>query len=232
MTKVLVTESYLGDIADAIRQKLKVATQYKPSQMAGAIESIPIATSDVYVGTGEPSQDVGSDGNYYYKRYLKNFEYGCTTNPSNSSSTSMSGYEFKTVNAISVKGLRGYSRTSGTGKLFLAAVDGTVLGQIDGVQFAAGGWTEAYFETPIQLSADTNYIVMVRRSQGALSYQTKSQATVNANITAIAGRYDALPGSVDSSNLYGADILIEKNPGVYLVDKQYIKQSGSWVQIA
>ena len=231
MTKVLVTESYLGDIADAIRQKLKVATQYKPSQMAGAIESIPVLTSEVYVGTDEPPQDVGSDGNYYYKRYVKT-EYGCTTNPNQNSQTSMSGYEFKTVNAISVKGLRGYSRTSGTGKLFLAAADGTVLGQIDDVQFAAGGWTEAYFETPIQLSADTNYIVMVQRSQGGLLYQTKSRATVNANITAIAGRYGSLPGSVDSANLYGADIIIEKNPAVYLVDKQYIKQSGAWIQIA
>lgn len=39
--KVLVTGDYLEDIADAIRGKLDVETQYKPGQMAGAIESIP-----------------------------------------------------------------------------------------------------------------------------------------------------------------------------------------------
>ena len=36
-----MTEDSLEDIADAIRGKLSVQTQYKPGQMAGAIESIP-----------------------------------------------------------------------------------------------------------------------------------------------------------------------------------------------
>lgn len=40
MGKVLVTEDYLSDIADAIREKLGVATTYKPSEMAAAILSI------------------------------------------------------------------------------------------------------------------------------------------------------------------------------------------------
>lgn len=43
--KVLVTEDYLEDIADAIRGKLSVQTQYKPGQMAAAIESIPTGTT-------------------------------------------------------------------------------------------------------------------------------------------------------------------------------------------
>lgn len=41
MSKVLVTEDYLEDIADAIRGKLSSADTYTPGQMAGAIESIP-----------------------------------------------------------------------------------------------------------------------------------------------------------------------------------------------
>lgn len=40
MSKVAVTEDYLEDIADAIREKLGVQTTYKPGQMAAAIESI------------------------------------------------------------------------------------------------------------------------------------------------------------------------------------------------
>jgi len=40
MAKVLVTEQYLSDIADAIRAKLGVSDTYTPAQMAGAIESI------------------------------------------------------------------------------------------------------------------------------------------------------------------------------------------------
>lgn len=40
MANVLVNDLYLGDIADAIREKLNVQTTYKPSEMAAAIETI------------------------------------------------------------------------------------------------------------------------------------------------------------------------------------------------
>lgn len=40
-----MTESYLSDIADAIREKLDVETEYKPGQMAAAIASIPTGTT-------------------------------------------------------------------------------------------------------------------------------------------------------------------------------------------
>jgi len=40
MAKVLVTESYLSDIADAIRSKNGAATTYKPGAMSAAIEAL------------------------------------------------------------------------------------------------------------------------------------------------------------------------------------------------
>lgn len=40
MSQVLVTEQYLDDIADAIRDKNGTQTQYTPGQMAAAIEAI------------------------------------------------------------------------------------------------------------------------------------------------------------------------------------------------
>ena len=40
MSKVLVTESYLADIGNAIRNKNGSTNQYKPSEMAGAINDI------------------------------------------------------------------------------------------------------------------------------------------------------------------------------------------------
>lgn len=49
MTKVLVTEAYLDNIADAIRAKANVSTEYKPSQMAGAI--MDIDTHDTHDAT-------------------------------------------------------------------------------------------------------------------------------------------------------------------------------------
>ena len=41
MSKVLVTDTHLEDIADAIREKLGVATTYRPGDMATAIQAIP-----------------------------------------------------------------------------------------------------------------------------------------------------------------------------------------------
>ena len=52
MSKALITEQYLTDIADAIRGKLGVQTQYKPSEMADAIESISGGGGGANVSTG------------------------------------------------------------------------------------------------------------------------------------------------------------------------------------
>lgn len=46
MAKVLVTESYLSAIADAIRDRLGTAVTYTPAEMAAAIESIPTGGVD------------------------------------------------------------------------------------------------------------------------------------------------------------------------------------------
>lgn len=40
MAKVAITESYLTDIADAIRSKTSSTETYKPSEMASAISEI------------------------------------------------------------------------------------------------------------------------------------------------------------------------------------------------
>lgn len=40
MAKVLISESILTAIADAIREKLSTTDTYKPSEMADAVESI------------------------------------------------------------------------------------------------------------------------------------------------------------------------------------------------
>ena len=45
MAQYLISESYLTNIADAIRGKLNVTTLYTPGEMSGAINSIPVATT-------------------------------------------------------------------------------------------------------------------------------------------------------------------------------------------
>lgn len=69
MSKVLVTESYLTDIGNAIRAKTKSTTKYKPSEMAEAIESISAGGS-----SGDSSVVVNSDSAWKYSITQKEHE--------------------------------------------------------------------------------------------------------------------------------------------------------------
>lgn len=69
MSKVLVTEDYLADIADAIREKLGVQTQYKPSEMAAAIMSISGGESMVF-SLDETEAGTWIDGSTLYKKTI------------------------------------------------------------------------------------------------------------------------------------------------------------------
>lgn len=73
MTQVLVTEGYLGDIADAIRAKGNTESALRPDQMAGAIAALP---SGGTLGT----KSIAANGTY------------------NASSDSLDGYSSVTVN--------------------------------------------------------------------------------------------------------------------------------------
>lgn len=64
MSKVLVTESYLDDIADAIRSKQGGSTEYRPGDMAAAIEALD--TSGIHpAGTKNITQNGTHDVTQY-----------------------------------------------------------------------------------------------------------------------------------------------------------------------
>ena len=69
MSKVLVTETYLEDIADAIRNKLSNSNTYTPAQMAAAIDSIssgigPLTPSSLVI-TNAPTKVSYSPGDTF-----------------------------------------------------------------------------------------------------------------------------------------------------------------------
>lgn len=60
MSIVKITESYLTAIADAIRGKLGVSTQYRPADMAPAIASIPTGATNYVTGSFKTSSTTGA----------------------------------------------------------------------------------------------------------------------------------------------------------------------------
>lgn len=81
MSKVLVTESYLTDIGNAIRNKNGSTSQYKPSEMAGAINDIPTQGSqdntvlnsilDRSISGNYVNDDLPEIGDYAFSRCVK-----------------------------------------------------------------------------------------------------------------------------------------------------------------
>ena len=60
MTQVLVTEQYLGDIADAIREKNGSQNEYTPAQMAAAVDALYPEPSGTIAITQNGTVDVKS----------------------------------------------------------------------------------------------------------------------------------------------------------------------------
>lgn len=110
MAKVLVSENYLADIADAIREKKESEDTYNPSEMADAIESIqtgitPTGTKQVsIISNGTTIEDVA---NYASAEITVNVPSGSATLVTKSitengtysaSSDNADGYSSVTVN--------------------------------------------------------------------------------------------------------------------------------------
>lgn len=100
MSKVLVTESYLTDIGDAIRAKTKSTTKYKPSEMAKAIDSIAM---------GDHTVVVNSDSAWKYSIAQKEHE-NITVNVSHKLvGDNISGYQTKLIFTPAVSSNYGYN---------------------------------------------------------------------------------------------------------------------------
>lgn len=308
MSKALITESNLTDIADAIRAKLGVETTYRPGDMAAAIGSIETpnlealtvtqngsyspstgkngfsgatvnvpnsyAASDegkvvssgalvaqtaraseitsngtydttinnsvtvnvsggggnVIQGTDIPTSNIGENGNYYYKGEYQESTLGFTGSfSSGNSGQTNAGWEFTANENISCVGLAGETRTRATGSLVLAANDGTILKQVDNVDFNYTAIVE--FDNPVQLTSEKNYIVYIIVPTGpGIKYRQSSAPPVDSRITYVRGRYGALPGTAEANTLYSTNIIIEGD-GLFRANKQYYKSNGMWIEL-
>lgn len=179
---------------------------------------------NAFIGFDTPDASLGSDGQYFFKllKIVPAIKNSLTSNASY-----VGGWEFTALGAFKVVGMRCYVRSATTAALEFGTTS-EVLRQVTGVSLASGVWTEVMFDTPVTLTAGTNYVVRYDGPGSKLTWSSSHQYNTD-KIQYVQGRYGAgsWPGSAESGSTYSVDILIELDPP-FKVDAEYYKSSGAW----
>lgn len=191
--------------------------------------TVNIGGGNAYVDTVPPPASLGENGQYYFELNNTQVINGLQSEPNEYANTGIAGWEFTANENLTILGARGYALSSYTGTIKLANASGTVLAE-KSVSLLAYTWAIVTFDTPVTLTAGSNYIIMLFGNSRTLRYQTNP--TVASQITYVRGRYGSLPGSSENGTAYSVDILIQgsRNPP-YPFKTQYYKTGGVWVTV-
>ncbi len=146
------------------------------------------------------------------------------------------GVKFQSSEAGYVTGLRFYNHASNTGTHtgHLWAADGTQLAEaVFIINETASGWQEMYFDTQVQIQADTTYVASYHSANGGYVYDDNYFLTAynNSPLRALAngeegpnGVYSYGPSSFPTqtyqSSNYWVDVIFDNSPQVYSVWEQ------------
>lgn len=183
-------------------------------------------TGNAWSGTSAPSDAVGENGQYYFQ--LSTDNHALVNDPASNANTGTAGWEFTAASAITIVGVRAMARSSYTGTVKFGEAGGTILKEV-GVSLVAGQWVEAMFDSPVTLTTNTHYIVMLFGNSSTLLYQRSPTLRTNA-ITYVRGRYGGFPGTNESGTAYSVDVLYQIEPP-YPIKSEYYKSGGTWSQV-
>ena len=184
---------------------------------------------NAYAYDTPPTSGIGSNGDYYFE-LLSGTIPACANEPDRNAS-SVGGWEFKANAAIDIVGVRVYVRSAQTGMIIkFGTASGTVLKEVT-ADLTANAWTEVMFDTPVTLTANTNYVVLANVNSSTMKYQNNPALTTN-DLTYVTGRQgSSFPGSTESGVAYSADVLYGATTPPYKVKKEYYKTGGTWTEV-
>jgi hypothetical protein len=134
-------------------------------------------------------------------------EYGILAEPGSLSTHSSSfemGWSFTANEKIKVSGLRIKMPAAQTTTAHLWSSSGTLLKSVS-ITASAGIWVEGQFDTEIELTSGSTYIISCYNTASRY-YESKTSFTFNPKISYIAGRYtsskNAFPSSTENGRVY------------------------------
>lgn len=188
-------------------------------------------TEHIYFGGGNPSNDIGVNGDYYYQR-MKETQAFPVSMDSNTTGQTVAGFEFFTNSVCKVVALSALMSGQAVVNIALYDTSGNVLASVNNVTIPSSNkWYRFVLDNPVTLQANTNYIVMVEKVSGGggIRYQQGTITPATDLLTFVRGRYGTPPGNQESGTRYSADVCVES--GEYKIFNSYIKESGSWNNI-
>lgn len=224
MAKVLVTEDYLEDIADAIRGKLSSSDTYTPGQMAGAIESIPTGgitpTGTINItenGTVDVTQYAtanvnvsGGGGGVQANVYaIGNF------NPnSNANKARSGGIQVTPRYDIVGAGIRFWARDT-VCNVYVSDSNGNTIASKQNASVTAEQWNDVLFDTPVTLHKETLYIIWGSDQSSTMRYVNTSSIWsqfVTIGVAKYSQNQNTFPDTTEGSGSiakYGVDLIIQ-----------------------
>lgn len=224
MAKVTVTESSLENIADAIRAKLGVATEYKPGEMAAAIQSIPTGGSAVLehlsvTQNGNYTPGAGVDG---FDQVTVNVSGGgggivsvdhniYTYNPSVTASGAISaGFAFTVSKSLIISKIRVYAVDT---VVSAHIMDGsTYIASLNDVSVTANQWNDLDIPDAVTLVPGKTYICWYSHKTAHPRAVAGVASPYVPFITYLYSVYspaaDTVPDRTEANTMMGADLFL------------------------
>ena len=217
MARVLITEDYLTDIGDAIREKLDVETTYKVSEMADAIESIegypePTGTKSITAnGTGIDVKDYASADVNVPNSYTSSDEGKVVSNGALASQTSVTktanGTYDTTLNNEVVVDVEGYTveRIDESGSIVSFETEFDDIPLSDLVADIVPAQNLHGYDKPWAGGNGKNLLEnnWVTKTHNGVTFTANADGSITANGTASETGFAAVAMAIDTDTLHG-----------------------------
>lgn len=190
----------------------------------------PVSYKNAYATFDYPDDDIGEDGEYWYKLAYRTIPF-LTSEPITNITPGTVYNEYMLLTSVEAVGIRVKFRSPSLyysdPYISLREVDGSVLFRESVTP--AEGWVYKYFDSSIMLSGNTNYAIGIEGNKNTL-YKAENPVFGSTELEFVCGHDTSWPGYT-SNTYYSVDLIINTEDPPFIVDYQYYKDSGAWTQI-